>query len=266
MPRPCQVVRVFTVGDTGGNHLGVINDRSGLDERAMASIAADLGYSETVFVDWLDGPPTVRIFTPELELPFAGHPLVGAAWVLSRLGPAPDSGTLRCRAGDVRYRSDEDVVWIDAGELPADVAAVADASAIAAAAGLAAPHRAWEVTMPKDYLIFVYHDDEEVTAAAPHAAALADRFGLMLVHFRDDTDAHVRFFAPSAGVDEDPATGSAAVALAHALRHDGRSSGRLTIAQGAEIDRPSRIELSWSPERIEIGGTVARDTVRIVER
>ncbi len=266
MPRPCQVVRVFTIGDSGGNHLGVINDRSGLDDHAMATIAAELGFSETVFVDWFDGPPTVRIFTPELELPFAGHPLVGAAWVLARLGPAAAAGTLRCRAGDVRYRSDGDVIWIDAGELPAAVTAAADAGADAAAARIAPPQRAWKVTMPRDYLIFVYDSDRDVTTAFPYAPALADRFGLVLVHFRADTDAHVRFFAPSAGVYEDPATGSAAVALAHALRHEGKASGRLTIAQGAEMGRPSRIELSWTPDRIEIGGTVARDGVQIVER
>ena len=78
------VLRVFTAGREGGNHLGVVNDLVDLDDAAMQQIATDLGFTETVFVDWPEGSiPFARIFTPAEELPFAGHPLVGAAWCLT---------------------------------------------------------------------------------------------------------------------------------------------------------------------------------------
>ena len=82
--RSCHVLRVFTRGDVGGNHLGVVNDASGLDTDAMQGVAADLGFSETVFLhDRGSDGPFVRIFTPAAEMQFAGHPLVGAAWMTS---------------------------------------------------------------------------------------------------------------------------------------------------------------------------------------
>ena len=82
----------------------------------MQRIAAELGFSETVFVGWkADEPPHVRIFTPADELLFAGHPLVGTAWVMMHLGPGGIS-TLRCGIGDVGVRSQGDVVWIDASD------------------------------------------------------------------------------------------------------------------------------------------------------
>ena len=79
MSRPCHVLRVFTRGDEGGNHLGVVVDAIALSTDRMQAIATDLGFSETVFIDWTDTTdhPKVRIFTPADELPFAGHPLVG---------------------------------------------------------------------------------------------------------------------------------------------------------------------------------------------
>ena len=86
--RNCTVVRVFTVGDSGGNPLGVVTDSTGLDSSTMQQIAADLGFSETTFTEWAEGEtPSLRIFTPAAEMPFAGHPLVGTAWVLNRIAP-----------------------------------------------------------------------------------------------------------------------------------------------------------------------------------
>ena len=87
MPRPCLVIRVFTRDGKGGNHLGVVTELEGLDTAKMQLIANDLGFSETVFIDQHAGDvPRVRIFTPELELPFAGHPLLqGGEWRVLRL-------------------------------------------------------------------------------------------------------------------------------------------------------------------------------------
>lgn len=106
------VVRVFTAADGAfGNPLGVIRSEVAADRRQQ--IATALGYSETVFVDESDPTaPTVVIHTPAAELPFAGHPLVGTAWLLGQeAGRAPD--TLRVAAGTVAVRIAEDgLTWI----------------------------------------------------------------------------------------------------------------------------------------------------------
>ena len=93
MARHCYVLRVFTRGDEGGNHLGVVTDSTSLTTESMQAIAVDLGFSETIFLEWNEGEiPHVRIFTPGAEMAFAGHPLVGMAWTLKQLGPGhPDT-------------------------------------------------------------------------------------------------------------------------------------------------------------------------------
>ena len=114
MPRHCYVLRVFTRGDEGGNHLGVVTDATSLTAESMQAIALELGYSETIFLEWEEGEiPRVRIFTPGAELPFAGHPLVGMAWMLGKLGPGGIS-TLRCPAFEVAIRFDD--VFVSPGE------------------------------------------------------------------------------------------------------------------------------------------------------
>lgn len=262
MSRPCHVLRVFTRGSDGGNHLGVVNDRTGLDTDAMQAIAADLGFSETVFVDWRPPePPFVQIFTPTMELPFAGHPLVGTAWVMNVLGPGSHE-SLRCGIGDVGVRMDGEMVWIDA-TLDQPVRDAAQTS-LPSRVGLPPPVRAWLVEMPKEYLVLQYPDAATVAAIAPAWEPLSEVFGT-LVFARHEDVVRARFFAPDAGVPEDPATGSAAVALAAALVDAGESAGRVLIDQGEEIDCPSRIELSWTAETASIGGTVVRDEVRILD-
>ena len=113
MARPVQILRVFTDGTQGGNHLGVVADTVKLDDERMQTIATELGFSETVFIDWqMGGVPHVRIFTPVSELPFAGHPLVGAAWLLLRAGPG-GVDRVSCGAGEVKIASEGDRVWIE---------------------------------------------------------------------------------------------------------------------------------------------------------
>ena len=262
MSRPCHVLRVFTRGSDGGNHLGVINDRTGLDTDVMQAIAADLGFSETVFVDWRPPePPFVRIFTPMMELQFAGHPLVGTAWVMNVLGPGLHE-SLRCGTGDVGVRMDGDVVWIEAA-LDQPVRDAAHMS-VPSRAGLPPPVRSWLVDMPKEYLVLQYTDAATIATVAPAWEPLSEVFGT-LVFARHGDAVRARFFAPDAGVPEDPATGSAAVALAAVLVDSGESAGKVSIDQGEEIGYPSRIELSWTAETASIGGTVVRDEVRILD-
>ncbi|MDJ0925524.1 MAG: PhzF family phenazine biosynthesis protein [Acidimicrobiia bacterium] len=259
MPRPCLVLRVFTRNGEGGNHLGVVTDLQGLDTSKMQQIANDLGFSETVFIDLGAGEaPHVRIFTPELELPFAGHPLVGSAWLmLRRLGTGVDR--LECGIGDVAIRTEGEQTWVDVA-MNVDKARVDD-SGFAAAVRLAEAQSTWRVAMPLDYRMVELANASHASQAVVDLEAFGPAFGLA-VYARSEDAVRMRFFTPEAGVNEDPATGSAAVALATMYAARGESEGSLTIDQGEEIGHPSRINLRWSGSAASIGGTVAEDETR----
>jgi trans-2,3-dihydro-3-hydroxyanthranilate isomerase len=255
-----EVVRVFTRGAAGGNLLGVIEDSTGLTSESMQSIAAELGFSETVFlVSETDGAPDVRIFTPAMELGFAGHPLVGTAWVLNQLRGRGVT-TLRCGVGPVSTDFDGRSTWIDTALGQPCVVVDGD---VGVSAGLPEPMRAWEVSMPLDYLLYELDSAEQVAALAPDFAALSGRF-LLMAFARSGDQVAARVFVPSAGVPEDPATGSAAVALAQMLTTEGEHSGLIEIAQGDQIAAPSTIHLEWADGRARIGGTVCQDQARSI--
>ncbi|MDH3190587.1 MAG: PhzF family phenazine biosynthesis protein [Acidimicrobiia bacterium] len=257
-----RVLRVFTRDGVGGNHLGFVDVLDGLDTNSMHATAAALGYAETVFVDSNETPPYVRIFTPGQELPFAGHPLVGTAWMwLTQDGVETDR--LRCGIGEVRIGlTDDTATWIEAEIDPANARSI-DLADYAIRGGLPEPSRSWRVVLPKEYAILEYSDVSDVATASPDAEVMKERFGTMVVA-RTPGGARVRFFAPDAGVFEDAATGSAAVALATALVHDGETDGELVIHQGEEMGHPSRIELSWTPTTAIIGGSCALEAPRTV--
>ena len=258
MARHCYVLRVFTRDGSGGNSLGVVTDILGLDEAKMQSIATDLGFSETIFLSWFEGTmPKARIFTPSTEIPFAGHPLVGAAWVLISLGPI-DPGAIECATGPIRIRQSDGLTWIEgAGDQPVRSLS-ADLAPELVAVDIA------EVLMPIPYLIVQVGTPDEVEKVTPSLAA-----GLGEVYVwaweREGQAVRARFFAPDLGITEDPATGSAAFALAARLRDQGRIRGALVIHQGQEVGHPSRIELVWDEDLTSIGGVVARDEVRFLK-
>jgi trans-2,3-dihydro-3-hydroxyanthranilate isomerase len=255
--RDCTIVRVFTRGPLGGNHLGVITDLAGLDTPAMHGIAAELGFSETTFIEpQPDGVSLVRIFTPEMELPFAGHPLVGSAWVLSHLGDPPTR--LRCGIGTVGVRLEGDMVWVDA-PMSGEVVDADDVPGYLERSGIPGVMDAGRVMLPKEYVIGRLGSFDEVANLKPRF--MSDVFGVY-AYAREGDDVLARFFAVVAGVDEDPATGSAAVALATLLSFGGEISGDLAIRQGESIGHPSTIQLRWSGSTASIGGTVVLDEVR----
>jgi predicted PhzF superfamily epimerase YddE/YHI9 len=104
------VLRVFVdEGGAGGNPLGVFLEGGEIPEQDRQKVAADLGFSETVFVEY-PGRGALRIFTPTSELPFAGHPLVGTAWLLAREGAR--TSVLRPPAGEVPMRIEDDFTYI----------------------------------------------------------------------------------------------------------------------------------------------------------
>ncbi len=275
------VVDVFTDRPYAGNPLAVVHgaghlDTAALDTAAMQAIAAEFGLSETTFVLPPSGPADyrLRIFTPARELPFAGHPSVGSAWVLARAGLIPPGEVVQeCGAGLLPVTVDAHGARVTGGA--PIVGASLEGAALAAAVGLtpddldpAVPAGVAAAGVP--YAFVVVRADAVARASAPTAAVLrsatsgADLTGLAVVALHG-ARAHLRMFAPEAGVVEDPATGSAAVALGVFLVDRGvlpNGPSELVIDQGAEIGRPSTLALGVEARdgaaiATSVGGSVA---------
>ncbi len=215
------VLRVFC-GDagSGGNPLGVFLDGHEVPAEDRQGIAADLGFSETVFVDDAERGE-MRIFTPAVELPFAGHPVVGTAWLLARERGAV--ATLRPPAGEVPVRVEAGLTF-------------------------AAGHADW---MPKFEFVEVESPAEVEALRGPPEGH--DAVGMWA--WVDEAAGVIseRVFCPRYGIDEDEATGSAAITLTARLGRE------LDIRQGAGsriLARP------LDDGMVEIGGRVALDEVR----
>lgn len=180
------VLRVFCGDDgRGGNPLGVFLDGAALAPSDRQGVAADLGFSETVFVDDAERG-VIRIFTPAMEIPFAGHPLVGTAWLLAReLG---DVSVLRPPAGDVPVRSDADLTY-------------------------AAGRPEWA----PDFGFLEVGSPEEIEALDGAPPEADPNLGVWAWIDEPAGVIRERVFAPSYGIPEDEATGSAAISLAAQL-------------------------------------------------
>ena len=286
-------VDVFTDRPFAGNPLCVVPDGAGLSTAAMQAIAREMNLSETTFVL----PPTdphatyrMRIFTPARELPFAGHPSIGTAWILARAKRFPLSepvtrvwqevgiGTLPLDI-EVRAGAPGRVVMTQGaptfGPVLRDVGPIATALGLPATAlGRGAPQ---VVSTGIGHLLVPLPDLSMLEALRPDSAALSallqahDAVGCFVfvrVGAATEVLARARMFAPGVGVPEDPATGSAAGPLgaylaAHGLLGERKS---FTIEQGVEMGRPSRLwvevecEASGMPRVLRVGG----DTVAVM--
>ena len=267
---------VFTGRRFSGNPLAVFPDARGLDTATMQALAAELNYSETTFVLPPDDPAhtaRVRIFNRTAEMPFAGHPNVGTACVLARLGLARGPVLLFEEiAGLVEVRlTGADAAEIDApqplqvkGELPVD--AIAACLSLVPAQISTRDHKPIEATVGIDF-VFAAVEPEALAQANPDLGAfrrLADSSGLtdrlsIFLYARDGADIRARMFAPLSGTWEDPATGSANATLAAlllSLSQDESLSYR--AVQGVEMGRRSELWLrAWRTAdgvRASVGG------------
>ncbi|HEX5712903.1 MAG TPA: PhzF family phenazine biosynthesis protein [Solirubrobacterales bacterium] len=220
------VLRVFCdeAGDWG-NPLGVFLDGAEVPAERRQAVAHELGFSETVFVDDRERGE-VRIFTPGLELPFAGHPTVGTAWLLAREGSAV--GLLRPPAGEVAVRREGE----DGEEL----------TFVAARAEWSPP---WE--------LIEYGSPAEIEALDGPPGGREDEIYLWAWADKGAGVVRSRCFSLADGVGEDEATGSAAIMMAVELDRP------LTIRQG-EGSLLSAVPLGEG--RAEVGGRVVLDEVR----
>ena len=257
------VCDVFTDRPLSGNQLAVFTDARGIPEGDLQGLAREMAFSETVFVYPANGDAHVRlrIFTPEAELPFAGHPVLGSAFVLG--GPL-QAETIRLETGVgvipvVLEREGARIVF---GRMTQPVPTwepFAQTDELLAALGVERSELPVEVyDNGLKYVYVVLPSVDDVARLEPdlrRLGALPEVLGTNCLAGSGRTW-KTRMFAPADGVPEDPATGSAAGPLAvHLLRHGLVSSGEeIEISQGAELNRPSTLyATAWgTPEQIEL--------------
>ncbi len=261
---------VFTNATFGGNGLGVFPGAAHLPATLMQRIAGEMGLSETVFLGppESDGDARVRIFTPAVELPFAGHPTVGTAiFLASRADIVPEEGSaqfvLEENVGpvpvEVRFEGGRPVfARFTTAMIPTHEPSPWSRADLAAMVGLAADELDAElpveiVSAGVPYHIIPVRTLDSMKRSVLDLGTWKRMLGDSAAHHvclvsREaegaDVDFHVRMYAPGSGVPEDPATGSAAASLGGYLSVvDGRADGTLswTLEQGIELGRPSLI-------------------------
>ncbi|HEX3455644.1 MAG TPA: PhzF family phenazine biosynthesis protein [Gaiellaceae bacterium] len=263
------VADVFTDTPLEGNQVAVFTDARGLPEESLQRLAREMNFSETVFVypAEADGHAKMRIFTPAVEVPFAGHPTLGTAFVLA----APlQLGEIRLETGSgtVPVRLEREGARIVFGWMSQPLPSVVpfpDSDALLAAVGV--ERSELPVELYDNGLTHVYvclPSPADVAALKPDLNRLSE-FGAVIginCFAGSGREWKTRMFAPGGGVNEDPATGSAAGPLCvHLVRH-GRvqPDEEIVITQGVEILRPSKLyaRVEGTPEEIQavhVGGS-----------
>lgn len=286
MSQRFHVVDVFAEGPLAGNPLAVVRDAAGLGTAAMQAIAREFGFSETTFVvsdpDATQSGVRVRIFTPARELPFAGHPTLGTAWVIREhlATERVDAVALSLGVGRVPVRFEAEagggeVAWLSAP--PAELGVCVPPVRIAPVLGLSEADLdpelpAQHVRAGIGFLVVPLRDVDAVGRCRFDLAAFAplERDGLpaqVYLFCREAVEAgrdlHARMFFAAPDVREDPATGSATACLgAYLLAHRPFGPGPLSlrIEQGYEMSRPSLLRLrardSAAGRQVEVGGRV----------
>jgi trans-2,3-dihydro-3-hydroxyanthranilate isomerase len=274
------IADVFTDSPLEGNQLAVFTDARELREDRMQPLARELNLSETVYVLPAEdgGHARIRIFTPARELPFAGHPVLGTAFVLA----APlqlDEIRLETGAGVVPVRLERDGQALSFGRMaqPIPTWAPFDGDEAALLRAIGVERSELPVEVYDNGAVFAYvglPSREAVAGLTPdfHALTALDVVGVMCFAGAGGSW-KARMFAPGAGVAEDPGTGSAAGPLAvHLARHGRIAYGEeIVIEQGAEVARPcilhARVDGSADEiGRVEVGGSavvVARGEFRV---
>jgi trans-2,3-dihydro-3-hydroxyanthranilate isomerase len=284
---PYTIIDVFTQTPLAGNPLAVFTEGESVPSRLMLSVARELGLSETLFVlpgdDEVDA--TVRIFTPHAELPFAGHPVLGAAFVV---GEERQLATVRLRtsAGNVPItltREHGEIVYGEMEQPLPTVRAFERQQELLTALGASRPVLPLEIYRNGPTHVMVgLADPDQLAALEPDMVALARLGPIWIDCFAPAEPAaasgehariECRVFSPGMGITEDPATGSAAGPLAlHLARHGWYTPGHtLEITQGVQIQRPSKLfarvhGTAAHPTRIVVGGSavvVARGNFRL---
>jgi trans-2,3-dihydro-3-hydroxyanthranilate isomerase len=276
-PLAYRIVDVFTDHAFTGNPLAVVLGADELSTEQLQAIAVEFNLSETAFPMAATSPDAtyrLRIFTTGEELPFAGHPSVGSAWVMRSLGRVSDGEVVQeCGAGLLPLTIENETVTLSGGS--PRVGDIVDPATVLAAVGLTAadfvgdPVRWAGVGINFGYL----HVRPDAVARAsfdPVAARpLSLETGISVFSFAPGV-AHARVFANGAGMFEDPATGSAALGLGVWLASCGHVAAEgetsYVVHQGLEIGRPSRLDCVVTCEGgVAVGTRVTGSVVPIAE-
>jgi trans-2,3-dihydro-3-hydroxyanthranilate isomerase len=262
------IVDVFSDAPLRGNQLGVFPDAAGFSSEQMQRLARELNFSETVFVLPAEGEgdARIRIFTPTHELPFAGHPVLGSAFVVGeRL--ERDTVRLQCGLGVIPVeleRKDGRIVFGRMRQLVPAWRPYEREAELLAALGVERSELPVEAYPNGPLHVYVALASEHAVASLRPDFAMLERLGEVGANCfaRAGPSWKTRMFGPAYGVLEDPATGSAAGPLAiHLARHGQIAFGeQIEIRQGAELGRPSvlyaRVQGSREHiERVEVGGS-----------
>ena len=248
-----RLVDVFTTTSFSGNPLCVVLDACPQD--LMQRIAREVNLSETTF-------PTVtgesayrmRIFTPTIELPFAGHPSVGTAWCLGpgRWEQTTAGGTVTVIATEAGAHMTQPAPDLTSVSVP-------EAEVVAALGLPTADHVVRSSAGGVTHILVC--TDHSLDRLQPDLGAVADvsrrcsAYTIVPMRQHDDATIHARVFAPAAGVPEDPGSGSAAGPIALVAKDVWNTSSEVTVLMGAEVGRPSQIEVKIADE-LWVGGAV----------
>ena len=267
------VYDVFSAEAFGGNQLAVIPDATALPEDDLQRIAREFNFSESTFVfPAKDAAHTahVRIFTPTMEIPFAGHPLIGTAVALSDQGTPPEMtlelgiGPLKCHAqnGQARFTTEvplerlaEPEVALVAKALSLDEGEIATTNHAPVMATLGLPFTITELKS-RDALSRIISDISAFREGAAEYPGSLDF--AQFAYVREGKMIHARMFAPLDNIPEDPATGSACATLGALLADLSSSDQALTIHQGEDMGRLSVIHLTTQDGAITISGAAKR--------
>jgi len=267
------VYDVFTDTRFGGNQLAVFPDATDLPDTDLQAITAEFNFSEVTFIY----PPEntahtarVRIFTPTMEIPFAGHPVIGTAIALADAGAGPEM-VLELGVGPLPCKVENGTAAFTTAA-PLDTLATPDPALVARALGLQASdiraetHPPTMATLGLPFTITELTSRATLSACQPDIAAFregakAHPGGLDFAQFaytREGDTIHARMFAPLDNIPEDPATGSACATLAALLADRLGRDLSLTVHQGEDMGRPSRIGLRTDRGRVTVSGQAVK--------
>lgn len=272
MEIPFRLVDVFTPKPLAGSQLCVVPEPVPIDDATMQALAGEIGFSETTFVTRSGGDRyAMRIFTPGRELPFAGHPTLGTAFVMVSEGFVSSPAVQEVAAGEIPVEVDPGFAWMR--QLPPTFGPVfEDRELVARAIGLTVgdlhpdlPIQTVSTGLPPT--IVPVRDPEVLRRAARNGPLVSEVLrasgGEALYLFAvTDEGVTARMFDRELGVGEDPATGSAVGPLGAYLSRHGLAGmpGRVLVRQGEQVGRPSELHVEVVPEvggyRVRVGGGV----------
>lgn len=274
------VYDVFTHTPFGGNPLAVVFEAAGLSTAQMFQITREFNFSETTFVLPPDDPKhtaKVRIFTPGIELPFAGHPTVGTAVALAEIRAKGPDIVLELGVGPIPV-SVADSAARFVTTVPLSTAPAPTSEQLAACLGVYASdirsdaHAPVTAGLGTDFVLVELKSTDALGKASANVQAFRDTAGAdadrlaIFVYCRNGAKIDARMFQPLGGIPEDPATGSAAAALAGYLGQLDKASQHFNITQGVAMGRPSQINAEVIVENgVSKSVAIAGAAVKVME-